>query len=160
MPDKEIYPKTQHEIIDPSECAEQAIAALVTAGALVAIADRHVDAIEREAVIRFINDRRLVPTIAGPRIANLFDERARRLEQPDFANVTIEALRPVSALSLSADVIEIAERVAAVDRHMHSYELQAIKLIRLITMSLPRSKVMTSSRGSSSYGIIASDRES
>jgi len=124
-----------------------AAAALVTAGALVAVADRHVDMIEREEVVRYINDRRLVPTIAESRIASLFDERARRLEQADFVNVVIQALRPVPELSLSSDVIEIAERVAKADRHVHSYELQAIKLIRLITMSLPKSKVLTSSSG-------------
>jgi tellurite resistance protein len=149
MPNKGKRPTPRGEIIDPSECDQLAAAALVTAGALVAIADRHVDAIEREAVIRYIRDRRLVPTIAESRIARLFNERARRLEQPDFANVAIAALRPTSILSLSADIIEIAERVAAADRHMHSYELQAIKLIRLITMSVPKSKVATSSSISS-----------
>jgi tellurite resistance protein TerB len=140
VPNKGKRPAPRGEIIDASESDQLAATALVTAGALVAVADRHVDAIEREAVIRYIIDRRLVPTIAEPRIAKLFNERARRLEQPDFANVAIEALRPASALSLSADVIEIAERVAAADRHMHSHELQAIKLIRLITMSVPKSK--------------------
>jgi tellurite resistance protein len=147
MPSRETRPKTQGNIITASERHEQAAAALVTAGALVAVADRHVDMIEREEVVRYINDRRLVPTIAESRIASLFDERARRLQQADFVNVVIQALRPVPELSLSSDVIEIAERVAKADRHVHSYELQAIKLIRLITMSLPKSKVLTSSSG-------------
>jgi tellurite resistance protein len=148
MPSTEPGANIRHEIIDPTECDQQAAAALVTAAALVAIADRHIDASEREEAVRYINDRRLVPTIAASCIDSMFDERARRLEQLDFANVAIDALRPVSGLCLAPDVIEIAERVAAADRHLHSHELQAIRLIRLVTMSLSKAKVVTFSRGS------------
>ena len=123
--------------------------ALVTAGALVAIADRHADAIERDEVVRYINDRLPVSSIAESDIARLFDQRARRLEQADFASVVIEALRPVPELSLSSEAVEIAERVASADRYVHCYELQAIKLIRLITLSLPKLKVVRPSRGPS-----------
>ncbi|MCA6120143.1 TerB family tellurite resistance protein [Bradyrhizobium sp. WSM 1738] len=140
MPSTEPRANIRHEIIEPTECDQQAAAALVTAAALVAIADRHVDTIEREEVVRYINDRQLVPTIAPSCIDSLFDERARRLEQLDFADFAIDVLRPVSGLSLAPDVIEIAERVAAADRYMHSHELQAIRLIRLVTMSLPKSE--------------------
>lgn len=148
MPSTEPRANMRREIIDPTECDQQAAATLVTAAALVAIADRYIDAMEREEAVRYINDRQLVPTITASRIESLFDERARRLEQPDFANFAIDALRPVSGLSLAPDVIEIAERVAAADLHVHSHELQAIRLIRLVTMSLSKSKVVTSSRGS------------
>ena len=139
---------TRGETINGSERDRQAAAALVTAGALVAIADRYADTIEREEIMRYINDRQLVqlvPAIAGPGIAGLLDECARRLEQPDFAKVAIEALRPALELSLSSEIVELAERVAEADRHVHSYEWQAIRLIRLVTMSLPKSTVVTSS---------------
>ncbi|WP_082637666.1 TerB family tellurite resistance protein [Bradyrhizobium retamae] len=148
MPSREPRADTRGEIIGPSERDQRAAAALVTAGALVAIADKQADTTERKEFMRYINDRQLVPTIAEPDVAKLFDERVRRLEQPDFANVAIEALRPVSELSLAPDIIELAERVAAADRYMHSHEWQAIRLIRLITMSLPQPKVMISSPGS------------
>jgi hypothetical protein len=46
MADADPYPPIQGEIIDRRTCDEQAALALVTAGALVAIADRHVAAIE------------------------------------------------------------------------------------------------------------------
>jgi tellurite resistance protein len=148
MHHRETCANTRGEIIDDSERDRQAATALVTAGALVAIADRHADTIEREEVVRYINDRQLVSAIPGPGIARLFDERARRLEQPDFAKLAIEALRPASELSLSSEIVELAERVAAADRHVHSSEWQAIRLIRLVTMSLSTSNVVTSSPAS------------
>jgi tellurite resistance protein TerB len=134
MPSREMHIRSQSEIIDAGKCDEQIVAALVTAGALVAVADRHVDPIERDEVVNYITERRLVPGFAGPCIAALFDERARLLQEPDFLNVVIDALRPVPRLSLSSDVIEIAERVAAADRHFDLCEQRAIKLIRLIAM--------------------------
>jgi tellurite resistance protein TerB len=148
MPNRETCGHTRGQTINSSERDRQAAAALVTAGALVAIADRHADTIEREEVVRYINDRQLVPAIPGPGIARLFDERAHRLGQPDFANVAIEALRPASELHLSSEIVELAERVAAADRHVHSYEWQAVRLIRLITMSVPKFNVVTSAPGS------------
>jgi len=93
VPSREPRANTRDEIIEPSERDQMAAAALVTAGALVAIADKQADATKRKEIMRYMNDRELVPTIAGAAIAKLFYERVRRLEQPDFANVVIEALR-------------------------------------------------------------------
>ncbi len=152
MPSREPRAGTRDVIIEPSERDLRAATALVTAGALVAIADKQADTTERKETVRYIDDRQLVPTIAGLDVARLFDERVLRLEQPDFVNVAIEALRPASELSLGPDIIELAERVAAADRHMHSSEWQAIRLITLITMSLPQSKAMVSSPGSTGAG--------
>ena len=45
----------------------------------------------------------------------MFDELAERLEEPDFANVVIDNLRPVSDLTLSSHLMELSERVAAAD---------------------------------------------
>lgn len=130
----------QGEITAPSVLHEQAAAALVIAGALVAVADRRVAAVEREEVVRFIRDRALAPHIPELRLAEMFDELAERLEQPDFANVVIETLRPVSDLPLAAHLVEISERVAAADEDVHPHEVQAIKLLRLLTLVLPRAK--------------------
>jgi tellurite resistance protein TerB len=88
----------QAEIIEPSNVHERAAAALVTVGAMVAVADRHVSAAERQEVVRFISDLGLAAHLTEPRLAVMFDERARRLEQRDFANVVIDALLPVSDL--------------------------------------------------------------
>jgi tellurite resistance protein len=128
------------EITEPSSLNEQAAVALVIVGALVAVADRSVSPVERDEVVRFIRDRKLAPHIPDDRLYAMFDELAERLEEPDFANVVIDNLRPVSDLSLSAHLMELSERVAAADEDVHPHELQAIKLLRLLTLVLPRAK--------------------
>ena len=132
------------EIADPSSLNEQAAAALVIAGALVAVADRRVSPVEREEVIRFIRDRGLAPHIDDERLVGMFDALAERLEEPDFANVVIDTLRPVSNMPLSAHLMELSERVAAADEDVHPHEVQAIKLLRLLTLALPRAKPVAS----------------
>ncbi|APG12907.1 MULTISPECIES: TerB family tellurite resistance protein [Bradyrhizobium] len=131
---------TEIEITEPSRLNEQAAVALVIAGALVAVADRRVSPVERDEVIRFIRDRGLAPHMSDDRLFAIFDELAERLEEPDFANVVIDTLRPVSDLPLSAHLMELSERVAAADEDVHPHEVQAIKLLRLLTLVLPRAK--------------------
>lgn len=128
------------EITEPSSLNEQAAVALVIVGALVAVADRQVSPVERDEVVRFIRDRKLAPHIPDDRLYAMFDELAERLEEPDFANVVIDHLRPVSDLPLSSHLIELSERVAAADEDVHPHEVQAIKLLRLLTLVLPRAK--------------------
>lgn len=128
------------EITEPSSLNEQAAVALVIVGALVAVADRRVSPVERDEVIRFIRDRKLAPHISDERLYAMFDELAERLEEPDFANVVIDTLRPVSNLPLSSHLMELSERVAAADEDVHPHEVQAIKLLRLLTLVLPRAK--------------------
>ena len=128
------------EITEPRSFNEQAAAALVISGALVAVADRRVSPVERDEVIRFIRERGLAPHIGDDRLSAMFDELAERLEEPDFANVVIETLRPVSDLPLSSHLIELSERVAAADEDVHPHEVQVIKLLRLLTLVLPRAK--------------------
>lgn len=135
------------EITEPSILHEQAAAALVIAGALVAVADRHVAAVERAEVISFIRERGLAPHLAEQRLAEMFDVLAERLTQPDFANVVIDALRPVADLSLSSHLVDLSERVAAADEEVDPHEVQAIKLLRLLTLVLPRAKPVVSVRG-------------
>jgi len=136
---------TAIEITEPSSLNEQAAVALVIAGALVAVADRRVSPVERDEVIRFIRDRGLAPHMSDDRLFAIFDELAERLEEPDFANVVIDNLRPVSDLSLSSHLMELSERVAAADEDVHPHEVQAIKLLRLLTLVLPRAKPVAAS---------------
>lgn len=143
MSDSANSPLIEPEITEPSRLNEQAAAALVIAGALVAVADRRVSPVERDEVIRFIRDRGLAPHMSDDRLFAIFDAMAERLEEPDFANVVIDTLRPVSDLPLSAHLMELSERVAAADEDVHPHELQAIKLLRLLTLVLPRAKQVT-----------------
>ena len=126
---------------DPLDCDEQAMKALVTAGAYVALADGWIDPAERAEAVSYIDRRLIAPSIPRERIASFFDERARRLQDSDFAQLMIDALRPVAGLSLTTDVIRVAERVAAADGRVYPGEAHAITLIRLITLAAPEPKL-------------------
>lgn len=140
MSDANTSTPIEPEITEPRSFDEQAAAALVIVGALVAVADRRVSPVERDEVIRFIRERKLAPHLGEDRLFAMFDELAERLEEPDFANVVIDTLRPISDLPLSSHLIELSERVAAADEDVHPHELQAIKLLRLLTQVLPRAR--------------------
>ncbi|MGY8709339.1 TerB family tellurite resistance protein [Bradyrhizobium sp. 18BD] len=140
MSDAKYSNPVEIEITEPTSLNERAAVALVIAGALVAVADRRVSPVERDEVIRFIRDRGLAPHISDERLFAMFDELAERLEEPDFANVVIDTLRPVSNMPLSSHLMELSERVAAADDDVHPHEVQAIKLLRLLTLVLPQAK--------------------
>jgi tellurite resistance protein TerB len=116
---------------------QRVMQALVTAGALVALADGRVEAIERDELVDFIDRQGFVPTISRRSVAQTFDDRVRQLEDRDGAKVIVESFRPLAGLSLASVVIRTAERVAAADRKIHPGELRALKLIRLMLMALP-----------------------
>ena len=139
-----IRPDIQGELRDPFDCDEQIVKALVTVGAFVALADGHLDAIERDEAVNYIDRRGLAPTISRQGIAEFFDARARHLADGDFADLIAEALRPVAVLCLTFDVVRIAELVAAADRHLDPNEAQVIRLIRLVAMNTPEPKVVDS----------------
>jgi tellurite resistance protein len=140
-----IRPDISGELRDPFDCDEQVVKALVTVGAFVALADGHIDQVERDEVVNYIDRRGLAPTISRQRIAEFFDARARHLEDGDFADLIIDALRPVAALSLTFDVIQIAKLVAAADRDVDPNEKQMVRFIRLIAMTSPAARVVDSS---------------
>jgi tellurite resistance protein len=122
--------------------------ALVTVGALVALADGQMEPVERHELVNFIHRQGFVPTISQDRIAEAFDNRVRQIEDRDGANVTAEALRPLAGLSLASVVVRTAERVAAANQKIHPGELQALKLIRLMMMTFPVKEACDSSRTS------------
>jgi tellurite resistance protein TerB len=115
---------------------QEVMQALVTAGALVALADGRVEAIERDELANFIDRQGLVPTFSRPEIAKAFDDRVRQLEERDSADVIVE----LAGLSLASVMVRTAERVAAADQQIHLSELQALKLIRLLLINLPAKK--------------------
>jgi tellurite resistance protein len=128
-----IRPDISGELRNPFDCDELIVRALGTVSAFVALADGRVDATERDEAVNYIEDQQLAPTISRGRVAEFFDARARHLEDRDFADLIAEALRPVAALSLTFDVVRIAELVAAADRRLDPNEAQVVSLIRLIT---------------------------
>jgi tellurite resistance protein TerB len=116
---------------------EELMQALVTAGALVALADGQMETVERHELVNFIHRQGFVPAMSQDRIAEAFDNQLRQIEDRDAAIVTAEALRPLAGLSLASVVVRTAERVAAANQKIHPGELQALKLIRLTMMTFP-----------------------
>jgi tellurite resistance protein TerB len=139
-----VRPDMSVEVRNPFDCGELIVKALVTVSAFVALADGRLDAIERDEAVNYIERQQLAPTISRARIAEFFDARARDLEDRDFADLIAEALRPVAALSLTFDVIRIAEQVAAADRRLDANEAQVISLLRLISMPAAGSQAVDS----------------
>jgi tellurite resistance protein TerB len=117
---------------------EDMMQGFVTAGAMVAVADGRVQAVERDELVNFM--QQLMPAMSGDEIGELFDHRVRELRDRDVLAVITEKLRPLAGLSLASVVVRTAERVAAADRQIHPNELQAIRLIRLFMTSLPAKK--------------------
>jgi tellurite resistance protein len=144
MPIHPLHPDTPGELHQPFDCDRQAVNALVTVGAFVALADGRVEAIERNAAVDYVTERRVAPSISRQRLAECFDERGRRLQDRDCAQLIVEALRPLAGLLLTSDLVEIAERVAAADRRVHPGETNVISLIRLIVTATPEPKVVES----------------
>src|SRR6516164_3812561 len=140
-----VRPDFSSEFRNPFDCDELIVKALVTVSAFVALADGRLDAIERDDAVNYIERQRLAPTISRERVAEFFDARARHLEGRDFADLIAEALRPVAALSLTFDVIRVAELVAAADRHLDPNEEQMVRLIRLIARTSLEPRVVDSS---------------
>src|ERR1700720_251876 len=120
---------------------EDMLQALVTAGALVALADGELAPVERGELLSFIDRQGFIPTISQQDAAAAIDNRVRQLEDRYGANVILETLRPLADLSLASVVMRTAERVAAADRKIHRGERAGIagdhRLERLIDR-LPR----------------------
>ena len=129
--------------------AHEVMDALVTAAALVAVADGSVHAIEREELVNCMDEERLFPGFSGPEIAAVFDKRAQQLQQRNGPEVIIKALRPLSGLQSTQLVLRIGRRVANADHRINQSELSALKLLRLITTTLSAAKPLVPGVGGS-----------
>jgi tellurite resistance protein len=138
MVTRSIYPTaTGAELIDDHNRDEEVMQALVTAGALVALADGQVKAIERDELVNFIDRQGFVPSISRQKIGEAFDNRVQQLEGRDSADAIAEMMRPLAGLSLASVIIRTATQVVAADRYIHPGEAQALKLIRMALTSGP-----------------------
>jgi tellurite resistance protein len=116
---------------------QEVMQALVAVGALVALSDGLLDDVERDALANFVDLQGFVSTISRREIAKAFDISVRQIQRGGGASPVVEALRPLAGLSLASLVVRTAGRVAAADRKIHPGELRALKMIRLIMMTLP-----------------------
>ena len=132
-----LFEDRSHEVLD----------ALVTAAALVAVADGRVQAVEREELVNCIADERLFQGFSGSEIAAAFDKRAQQLQHRDGPEVIIKALRPLSGVLSTQLVLRIGRRVANADHRINQSELS--ELLRLITTTLSAAKPLVPGVGGS-----------
>jgi len=125
---------------------EEVMQALAAAGALVALADGKLETAERDELVSFVDRQGFAPTAARRDIAAAFDQKTRELEGQLSANAVVETFRPLAGRSLASVVVRTAERVAAADRKIHACELRALKLIRLVMMTLPAQRPLAAFR--------------
>ena len=111
---------------------EEVMQALVTAGAMIALADGFVARVERDELITFIDRQGLVPSISSRRIAAAFDASVHVLNDRNGPSLIAEKFRALAGLSLGSVVMRVAQRVAAADGTLHHRELRTMDLIRLI----------------------------
>lgn len=139
MAEQQLHPNHTAEIVADylEQRDEEVMQALVAAGALVALADGQLQAVERDELVNFIDRQGFAPSASRRDIANAFDRRAGELAKQISANAVVEAFRPLAGRSLASVVVRTAERVAAADKKIHAGELRALKLIRLVMMTLP-----------------------
>ncbi len=119
---------------------DEVLQALAAAGALVALADGQIAPAEREELVNFVDRQGFAPSASRREIAEAFDRHARVLADQLSPNPVMESLRPLAGRSLASVVVRTAERVAAADRKLHAAELRALKLIRLVMMTLPAAR--------------------
>ena len=96
----------EHAIGSTDRGDEEVMHALVTAGALVALADGRLDDVERDELVGFVDRRGFVPAFSSDRIAKAFDDRVQLLEDRYNPNVIIQTLRPLAGRSLASIVSE------------------------------------------------------
>jgi tellurite resistance protein len=111
---------------------EEAMQALVTAGAFTALADGQVQFVERDELLNFIDSQGLVPPTSRCDIGEIFDSRVRQLESARSFDALAGVLRPLAGSPLASTVVRSAERIAAADRDLHRSEVEALRFIRRI----------------------------
>ena len=111
---------------------EEAMQALVTAGAFTALADGQVQFVERDELLNFIDSQGLVPPTSRCDIGEIFDSRVRQLESARSFDALAGVLRPLAGSPLASAVVRSAERIAAADRDLHRSEVEALRFIRRI----------------------------
>ena len=123
---------------------EVVIQALVTAGALVALADGRVEAIERDELVDFIDRQGFVPSMSRHEIGLAFDTRVNELKDREISDVIAQSFRPLAGSPLASLVIRTATQVVAADRRLHPGEVRALKLLRQAVTTNPDPQPITS----------------
>lgn len=104
--------------------------AVVTAGAVVAMADGWVETQERAAFADFIRRNAWLHVDSSYDAGAVFDSRLCTFEQPGGMSAAIAGLQRVAGSKRARLILDVAEDVAAADDYVKISELNAIALLR------------------------------
>lgn len=104
--------------------------AVVTAGAIVAMADGAAESCERAELVGFVERSHWLETYTPGEAAEAFDSRVRQFELAGGVPAAMSSLRRVGDPLGVSIVLAAGERIAAADGHVQAAEEAALRLIR------------------------------
>ena len=105
--------------------------AVLTAGAVVAFADRRADAAERSEFAGFVGHSRWLPTFTPADAAEAFDSRVRQFEMAgSIPESEMGSLQRVGDDVGICEIVRAAELVALADGCVQPAEVEALRRIR------------------------------
>jgi tellurite resistance protein len=115
---------------------DELLDAALAAASLVARADGSIEKTERDQLLAFLARKGLLPTTTEVDVLDAFDHRIRSLDERRGVAAAVDSLGRLAGRSPARLVVELGERVAAADGHLHAREVEVLRLIRL-TLAAP-----------------------
>jgi tellurite resistance protein TerB len=109
---------------------DELLDAVLTAGALVAAADRSISPLERQRVLTFLRRHDLV-IVPEAEIDRAFDRRIVELQHPGYVLAAAYRLRRLCGEAAVRLLLAAAEDVATADAHLDPRELEILDLLRI-----------------------------
>jgi tellurite resistance protein len=110
---------------------DELLDAVVTAAALVALADGCIEPVERSQLLDFLNRNGFMSAFTRVEILDFFEHRIRQLNGKNGAQSAIDSLGRLAGRSTARLVVDAGEHVAVADGHLHPRELQVLQFIRI-----------------------------
>jgi tellurite resistance protein TerB len=117
-------------------CTDEIMDACLTAGALVALADRRVDPVECDRLVAFLQRHELL-TVSKIEAKQAFERRICELREPGYVLAAAYRLGRNRGLSPARILIAAAEEVAAADSRLDPSELEILDLLRIMLRARP-----------------------
>ena len=116
---------------------DELVDAVVTAAALVAVADGRVDATERERLANFLDRDGILSVFTQTEIRRIFEHRVRELCEPKAAVAALRQLGRHVERALARVIIDAGEEITAADGRIDLRERRILQLLRIILGAPP-----------------------
>jgi tellurite resistance protein len=108
---------------------DESLDAVVTAAALVARADRRIEAAERSQILDFLHRDGSLNIFTPAEILEMFEHRVRELNEPGGPVGALKQLRRHAEHSLARVIMNAGQEVAAADHRIDPREQHILQLI-------------------------------